>query len=156
MNRSKLFQALYDRAISDTGTGGLFNASAPLITGWYTEQGKAGAVEPYVVVTLADDGTLDTYAKQGLELTFYVHIYCPRENGNVNYAGLDVAETIRARIQGDGTPNSPTYGLHRWSTTLPSGSGMVASAMIREGGTSASDLNTVHLIETYTMRVMQS
>ncbi len=154
MNRKFLWKAINDRAVADTGSGGLFG-TPPLITGWYWEQGPAGAVMPYVVMTMADDGTLDTYAKQGIELTLYVHIYAPRELSTSAYAGATIAEDIRARIQGDGSPNSPTYGLHRWQTVMPTGSAMVPTAMYREGGTTASDLNTVHLIETYTVRAIQ-
>lgn len=155
MNRKYLFKAINDRAVADTGSGGLFNVSAPLITGWYWEQGPAFAVMPYVVVTLADDGQSDTFGQQGMGIDLYVHIYAPRELSTSAYAGATVAEDIRARIQGDGTPNSPTYGLHRWQTVLPSGSGMVATTMARTGGTTASDLNTVHLIESYSVLVSQ-
>ena len=155
MNRKYLWKALDDRAVADTGTGGLFNVSAPLITGWYSEQGPAGAVMPYVVVTLADDGEDDGFGYQAQTITVYIHIYAPRELSTTAYSGVAVAEDIRARIQGDGTPNSPTYGFHRWQTSLPSGSGMVATTFKREGGTSASDLNTVHLIETYSVMLSQ-
>lgn len=154
MNRRFVAQALFDRAKADTGSGGLYNASAPAITGWYWEQGPEAAAYPYVVVTLADDGESDTFGKSGRELTFYVHIYVTRDTTAAQTAE-DTADNIAARIFGNGNPNSPTYGFHRWQTTLPSGSGMVATVTARLGGTSANDRDTVHLIETYQVIVSQ-
>lgn len=154
MNTRLVLQALFDRAKADTGSGGLYAASNPLITGWYTEQGPENATYPYVVVSVADDGESDTFGKSGRQLTFDVHVYATRDTTAAT-TGLDTALNIAARIFGNGNPNSPTYGFHRWQTTLPSGSGMVATTCARSGGTSASDRDTVHLIETYTLNAYQ-
>lgn len=154
MNLKYIAQAIQDRAEADTGSGGLYNVSAPLITGWYWEQGPATATYPYVVAMLADDGEADTFGKSGRELTFYFHIYVTRDT-TAPQTAADSAADIQARIFGSGTPNSPTYGFHRWQTTLPVGSSMVATTMARTGGTSASDRDTVHLIETYTLNAYQ-
>lgn len=43
-------------ATADTGTGGLFNSSSPLLTGFYTEEAPQNAVPPYAV--MSSTGTL--------------------------------------------------------------------------------------------------
>lgn len=46
-----LLTAIKVRADGDTGSGGLFNASTPLITGWYSRLApQEGTTLPYVVV----------------------------------------------------------------------------------------------------------
>lgn len=154
MNIGNVWQALNTRATSDTGTGGLFAVSNPLITGWFSEQGPQAATYPYVVVNISDDGETDTFGSSGRELAFNVNIYVSRDAAT-SINALERANAIAARVFGNGNPNSPTYGFHRWQTVLPMGSGMVATTCARTGGTSASDRDTVHLIETYTLSVYQ-
>lgn len=86
---------LYNLAIADTGTGGLFNVSSPLITGWYTGEALQNAEWPYVCCTLSADSENDVFAPapQAIETFFQFGVYSNAELGQT------VNDAIQARIR---------------------------------------------------------
>lgn len=109
-----IYKMIRTRATSDTGTGGLFNTTTPLITGWYTRLAPANSALPYVVVNLIDAGNNDGLAFSLRRIIVRFSLFTA---GNAENA----IDTIRARILGNwltSTGRIPTVGFDRWTGTL--------------------------------------
>jgi hypothetical protein len=108
-----VYKLVRSRATGDTGTGGLFNATTPLLTGWYTRLAPAQVSLPYVVVNCIDAGNQDGLRFSLRRLRMRISIFT---SGNSEAS----IETIRTRILGNwltGTNRVPTYGFDRWTMT---------------------------------------
>lgn len=109
-----LYKVIRNRALADTGAGGLFNVTTPLLTGWFTRLAPANTALPYVVVNLIDAGNNDGLAFSMRRVMVRVSLFTA---GNAE-AGID---TVRTRILGNWLTSSgriPTWGLDRWTPTL--------------------------------------
>ena len=127
-----LWQAILARATGDTGSGGLFNPSAPLITAFYNNfipQNQSGTITdlPFAVFMLPSAANVDGFRTLMRNITARISIYTERFPTTAG-DGLATANLIIERFMGDWTAQTygtgPTYGYDRWQ---PSPTGYTAS-----------------------------
>ena len=153
-NLARVFTAIRARALTDTGTGGLFATSNNLITGIFAETGSQTLSYPYITMTMFDEED-DTFAKDGSVVNVQFHIF---HDAKVSGVGpIEKCGAIIERLRGDGTQQSdrlPTFGFHRHKLTLSQSGGMLwgAGIMRRLRGTTAHENDVYHFIEEYEVR----
>lgn len=125
MNIAEIYKMLRDRAVADTGSGGLFNASSAFkLSDWYTAVANRSATAPYVVQSIASAVAEDTFWSEVVPIRVRFAVWTAIEDG------LDKPSAIMRRIYGDATQTgSITHGFHRWVPTLTSSYGWSATAM---------------------------
>lgn len=107
------------RLNNDTGSGGLRNVSAPLITGAFWEMAPSDQAEPYIVygVELVSGGidSAEHFEGNGVKCQVTLDVYVKRWVTSVN--AMDRLSAILARLYGDSGANSgvPGFGFHRWT-----------------------------------------
>lgn len=121
----QLEKAVYDRLAADTGTGGLFNVSSPLVTACYNGEVKAEQAYPFLSLNVVSAPSQDSMDTRVRLVTMDVHVYCKKSQdpGDSSYDGMDVGGKIIERVVGDWdqqSSRSPTFGLDRWKPTLTS------------------------------------
>ncbi len=126
-----------DTAIdADTGSGGLRNASSPLITAGYNVEAAQGATYPYLVFFPSTQQELDSYSTGDnvlIDLDFSIFV--------APTAGPTALATIANRLR---------TVFHRQTVTALAGSGWTARAMRRTGALGPFFTeHTVQLNETY-------
>lgn len=123
------------RIIADTGSGGLFNASAPLLTACYAMQApQLESVLPYMVIIPVSASEIKAFAPTtgyAEEYLFQFDIYTARSGGVT--AGGTVAKRLRVVID-------------RWAPTV---STWAPSELLREGGQVFVEEENYHTIEEY-------
>lgn len=107
-----------------------------------TNLGPSTSVYPYVVLEVTDEENSNAFRSDGTEFTATIHILDNLQSGQVP------SRSIIERIRGEAS-RTPSYGLNRHSLVL-GGSEWVGSVMLRRGGTTQHDRDTLHYIETYT------
>ena len=151
MNTAKLEQTIITRLETDTGTGGLYNIITPLVSAVYNGFALHSDVldKPYVCMVVEDGQQDDNFTTDNVAIDVTFHIFDSRTRVS------DACASTIERIYGDGPKTTgPTYGLHRWSMGLLSGSSTDTGAiMYRTGFSSNHDKDFWHYIERYTVRV---
>jgi hypothetical protein len=146
------------RAIADTGSGGLFNVSAPLVKSCTHEYAPAtdsatnGAdIFPYIVFTFPAWEDEPTFTTDLQRLVVQFHVYALREGGS------KVCGDILDRIYGDGirqTTRIPTYGFHRHSLSLGDTdltAPWTSGPMVRMSRNTAHERDVYHYIDSYSV-----
>lgn len=152
--------AIRTRALADTGSGGLFYASGPLLKSFTFEYAPATNsatpltdIMPYVVFNFPaweEDPTFNTDVQS---VVCQFHLFLPRESG------ANAASAILARIYGDGiaqTNRTPTYGFHRHALSLGDTdvtAPWYASPMRRTSRNTAHERDVYHYIDSYDFNV---
>ena len=126
-----LYAAIDFRLNGDTGTGGLFNGSAPLVTGSYLEQMPTEQLLPAITMNEVSCINSDATRCRTARVSFEVHAWVARnpiptstgsEPEQPQYKAYRRIADIEKRIIGDwpsqvaGT--GPTYGLDRFQPSL--------------------------------------
>jgi hypothetical protein len=128
---AETFKAVGDRLLSDTGTGGLFNAGTPLVPSLTVYNQWAGFA--YSPDTSADfprivfefnryDPASQAFDLANYDLDFSIHTFVRMTD--VISDPMQRWVDIMTRIHGDWflqASRQPTYGLDRWKPTLGSG-----------------------------------
>lgn len=78
-NTIAAWQVIFARYVADTGSGGLNNASAPLITGMYLELAPESQSYPYVVFSVQDDTEDDTQGSNRSVISYVFNLYTDKE-----------------------------------------------------------------------------
>jgi hypothetical protein len=136
MSWHALAAGIHTAITADTGSGGLRNASAPLITAGYNVEGAQGATYPYLVYFPSVQQELDCYTSgDNVLIDFDFAIFVAPT------AGPAALATIANRLR---------TVFHRQTVTALAGSGWTARALVRTGaiGPFFSE-HTVQLNETY-------
>lgn len=140
---------LRNRAIADTGTGGLFNTTTPLIYAWNWNAVPEGTQYPYVVQSVASLTSQNAFQKDVVACTVRFGIWHERSS-NIDPTPYTTVSNIEARIYGNWSSSSPgtapTYGFHRFS---PSFSGWTGTAMEYVTTFDESDGDLIHIIQEY-------
>ena len=131
----ELATIIVDRANEDTGSGGLFNATTPLIQDiwWYR---SANAIEldsdglpplPWIAFDMQDDTATDAFETDIIPVVILFNIFDRAEKG------LTRVNVVKERLYGDGI--DPSYGFHRWiaSSLNPSVDEWTPTAMRYQG-----------------------
>lgn len=101
-------------ALADTGSGGLFNTTTPLLNAWYTNSGEDQAALPYViqtVVSIPEDYAFVTTVEI-MEPVFQFGVYTEKRFGEV------VHQTIVTRIRAVFRRVAPTISGYTTSQIL--------------------------------------
>lgn len=94
-----LANALIVMAEADTGAGGLYNASAPLVTGVFTLVAPEGQLSPYVVIEpiSEDEEKVFATANYGVEFLIQFSIYAEKQYSGQSLAIVSlISDRIRA------------------------------------------------------------
>lgn len=130
-----LITPIRSRIITDTGSGGLFNTTTPLLTACYSFQGpQIEAVLPYLVIIPVSASEIKSFAPTtgyAEEYLFQFSIFTARTGGAT--AGGTIAKRLRTRID-------------RWAPVVSS---WAPSEMLREGGQMFVEEENYHTIEEY-------
>jgi len=144
------------RLLGDTGTGGLCNATTPMLASATTSirinDGQENAPLPQIVLNLVSCTTDDAFRTASRRCQIDVHIFVLEqpENGVVGIASIG---NIVERVMGNWTAISggvPTVGLDRFQPAL-SGTGWEATPMILTNETDASVPGVLHWVQTYSV-----
>lgn len=119
MNIAELTDAICDRAAADTGSGGLFAASTPLITKFMYAQMLPANAMPYCVFFFAAEVAQDMFTRNQCEVQFTVSSFTRRDDPD-NTDPARHLSLIKSRVYGDSSAAQivPTFGFHRWKPTL--------------------------------------
>lgn len=120
-----VWKAIYDRAMADTGSGGLFNVGTPLVSTITNQMGYVNAIStaatlPYLVYSVTGtDGGNDGFKTAYRTVNFSIWSVVPSHESEVDT--LDVTQKIISRLEGDWWDQSggvPTFGFDRFAPTL--------------------------------------
>lgn len=149
MDIANIELAVKTRLQADTGSGGLLNSSAPLITGVWVSNAPAGNTAPYCVIDVASEKSDNAFTKDIYSVEFWVHTFVARHG---NATPLQTASDIMARIFGDSAAGAvPSYGLHRHPLSL-SGSWTATNAECT-GAFAEHDENVYHYYQIFRLTV---
>ncbi len=140
MNLADLTAKIRARAVADTGAGGLFNVSDPLLTAFNAWRVAPKSAIPYgwfEIIAASED---DTIPVNEYVATVRFHV-------------------VTSAVEGFADPGAVLdryYALfHRWEPTLTAG--WTAGIMVRVGfGSRPEDVNEYHFIDDYTLRVSKA
>lgn len=133
MDLAALGKAIYDRAASDTGSGGLFNASTPLITAFYNTWEPDDAVKPYCFYNVLVSNPNDTFTGENEEVMFRISLCVQKEpEGSPPVDPIKRSSDIIARLIGPGGA-TPAYGFHRYAITITSSDHWSSGSVVRAG-----------------------
>lgn len=146
MNLVKVAEAIQTRLKADTGTGGLFNVSAPLVTGSHFCDATEAVSYPYIVFSIEaapQEGTL--IGSEVYQVYVDFHVYSPKTNG------FAPVSSIIDRIYGDGYSQSgglPSFGFQRHPLTVSGG--WNGSPLVRvDMAADLEDKDVFHFRESY-------
>ena len=149
MSLANLNLVLRTRALADTGSGGLFNATTPLINAWNWHAVPEDTTFPYVVQTVAGYVAEDAFQLDIERILVRFSIWHERESQTDADPFLTVSN-IEARIRGNWSSASPgtapTYGFHRFTPTF---TGETGTTMGRVQIIDNSDGDYINLIAEY-------
>jgi hypothetical protein len=122
---------------ADTGSGGLANASSPIVTGMFIERAPVNQATPYIVFGVRSDTEADTKGKDQAVVRVAFNIY------TTGTSGPTAQSAIVARLR---------TVFHRVQPT--SISGFTFSKMQRVNGLMVPDEEEVfHMVEEYELHV---
>jgi hypothetical protein len=75
MQQSTLITAIRDRLLADTGTGGLFNVTTPLLTDVHFARANKQTTGNYIVLVVANTVPEDDFTNNGIIYQINVNIY---------------------------------------------------------------------------------
>lgn len=110
------------RLQADTGTGGLFNVSSPLVTAAYWDLGPHAMVEPYIAYQITTErATTEGFKVSAVRASITISAVVVRTLASAT-APMDTASAILARIYGNAAEQggAPSFGFHRWVPSLAS------------------------------------
>lgn len=152
MELARLWLALKTRAVADTGSGGLFNATTPLINGFYP--GKVPTAStlafPYVVIGSELKGGPHAFGKDIALGMIDFHLYVSEDDSSGD--PYQKMSDLEKRLSGDSTNGStPSFGFHRHPLTISGGS-WTATQLVWEGTTDEPVEDPVlHYVQRYTL-----
>lgn len=154
---SRIWQDIYERAINDTSSGGLFETGSAIITGFYNTYAPVGIAFPYCVFVLENAAADDAMNTRVRKIEWSIHTYIAEEPAS-GVDGFGVYAKIHQQIIGDWELQGgrvPTHGFDRWQPGL-AGSGWTAS--INEHVNSRTDHNdgVLHFIEDFRVWVSKA
>lgn len=155
MDLPALWIAIRNRALEDTGAGGLFAPNVPLVTGIFQNHVPAGQSMPWVVYDVESATQTDAFRTAVYDVRVRFSVYV--ENSVVySEDPAERASKIVQRIYGNWTDQSagtePTRGFARWSPTLTS-SNYTCSIMEHVSSRPAHEDGVLRFIETYRVLV---
>jgi hypothetical protein len=107
MQQSTLITAIRDRLLADTGTGGLFNVTTPLLTDVHFARANKQTTGNYIVLVVANTVPEDDFTNNGIIYQINVNIYMTSI-----YGGTITLSNIIDRVYAR---------LHDWTPTLSDG-----------------------------------
>lgn len=113
----QLAAAIRTLALADTGSGGLFNVTSPLLNAWYTNEGEDQAALPYAIasmVSIPEEYAFVTTVEI-MEPVFQIGVYTEKRLGEV------VHQTIISRIRTVFRRVAPTISGYTTSQILIDG-----------------------------------
>lgn len=110
-----------------------------------TNLGPTTPSYPYVVIEVTDEEDSDAFRTDGVTYRATVHVFDNTESGQVP------SRSIIERIRGEAS-TTPTYGLHRHPLNLADAT-WTGGTMLRKGGSTQHDRDTLHYLEEYEGRV---
>lgn len=116
------------RLLADTGTGGLFNVSTPLVAGLWLVNAPDSQAMPFLVMSSQALRNDDTFTSRHHVVEFQVSSFIEEEPAT-GYDPFARGASIAGRVLGDWSLQGtrlPSFGLDRWTPAL-SGSGWSAS-----------------------------
>lgn len=137
MNLADLYTQLADRITGDTGSGGLYNATTPLVNGVFFDVPFGGAAVPFILIRFIASDEADVFTKDAVDVSVEFEIVIERREGTL---AVDSAILDRHRQK-----------FHRWTPTL-SGA-YTGTDMRRVTGTTGHDELYRRYIEQYRIRV---
>ena len=148
MNLANINSVLRTRALADTGSGGMFNTTTPLINAWNWNAVPVGTSYPYVIQSVASSASQNAQQLDVIECRYRFGIWHERISQSDTDPLLKLSQ-IEARIYGDWsktTPTTPpTYGFHRFTPTF-TGFTCVAGGMEYVNAFDESDGDLLHLV----------
>jgi len=158
--RSPLMAAINARALADTGSGGLFAASNPLIpTAGAIYQGAAPtrAAMPFLVFRLVNIAVADTFRDVEHVVEWAMDIYVGETD--TAYDPTDRANKITERVIGDWVEQAdrtPTYGFDGWSPDLSASGWTGLASNIRTAERDLPEPGVVHRVIEFELRVFRA
>lgn len=135
--------AIQARAATDGTLVALVGGSGlPQFTNMF---GPSNLVYPYVVYTVRETVSMDSFTKRVSECEIEFHVFDEVANGNAN------AQAILVRILGDWPAQStrvPSFGFDRWRPDLSS-AGWDTGMMEKTGAGTAHERDVLHYFEQY-------
>jgi len=174
MNTSVLARAVYERLVSDSGSGGLFeNTNGPLwdalaagnhrlrrYVGTDLDEKVAPGGKPLVVFNIEEAFVGDkdlTFKGDGATARVIISIYS-KPQAVSNDPTTEYVQQVQARIFGDATLNAdtvPTYGLHRHPLVLSGEYGWKATQIMWERSTEQYDEKYHVVTMTFATRMVR-
>lgn len=151
MDNANLWLAIKARAATDTGAGGLFNASTPLVSGIYPNIGPENQDFPWIVFDLADTRSSLMFKQDMFFKTVQFGVYVPEETESIADPHQRASDIIQ-RLYGDyvsATQTPPTFGFHRHLLVL-SGT-WTGMHMQKTGDSIEHEDGVLHFVETYSV-----
>lgn len=146
------------RLQSDTGTDGLWQANAHLVTGIYNDMAKLANVTttdfPLITYALETCTPSDSFRTRSYECTIQVDLWHERyqADGGASFGDCGaILRRIAGNWEGGAAFVAPTYGLARWTPGL-SGSGYTATWLEEKSVVEAHTDEVLHWIITYGFR----
>lgn len=147
MSLANLNLVLRNRAVSDTGSGGLFNATTPLITAWNWNAVPEDTAFPYVVQSVAGYVAEDAFALDVEQVRIRFSIWHERES-QTDSDPYNTVIQIEARIRGNWSSaspgTSPTYGFHRYTPSFTGETGTMMGRVQIIDNSDGDYINFIH------------
>lgn len=127
--RHHLYKDIRDRAVADTGSGGLFNSGNELVTGFFNIRAPAEQGFPLVVNTILTGLDASAFSTGVETIIGQFDVWCAEQPPSGATDPLLRLSQIEARLRGDWTTGTvtPSYGFHKFKPTL---SGMVSDPWV--------------------------
>lgn len=109
--------------MADTGSGGLFNATTPLVTGAFIDKMPPATsyAFPYIVLASRIAGGPHAFQKDVCKGDVQVHMFVAEDDASGD--PWQKLSDIETRVKGDSSAGvAPSYGLHRHPLALSAGS----------------------------------
>lgn len=115
MNTAELFKAINDRAMSDSGAGGLTTLLSASTAFYYAAVPEA-VLMPYCLVVFVGASDESAFSRNVAQVVFRVQCYVPRTSPSITDPIKRLSDIV-GRVYGPGTPD-PSYGFHRHQLVL--------------------------------------
>lgn len=153
MDNANLWLAIKARAASDTGSGGLFAAGTPLVSGIYPNLFPQDENFPWITFDIEDVAPAHAFNKDVFTYTVRFNIYVPMESESITDPHQTASDIIN-RVYGDSTGGSaPSYGFHRHKLA-PSGA-WGGCQLLKIGSSIEHEDTDLHFVEQYQSAISQ-